>query len=200
MKKVDIILSLITGEAVGGLFVWLFKNSPFYFPFLNFVFLFGFPFLAVVGIWLAEIIGRKYLFVYQLAKFLLIGAFFAIVDLTILNFLMVWLGISKEEVIKYTLFVITSFTIATALKYLGNKYWAFEKREKEKIEREFSIFFLVTLGSGIIQTITATFFFKILSSYLNLSGIFAGNVAKIIGICLASIWNFLGYKFIVFKK
>lgn len=198
MKKVDIILSIITGEGVALLFIWLLKDSPFYFPVFNFLLPTIFPVLAVLAIFLAELIGRKFLFVYQLAKFLLVGAFFAVFDLVILNFLIIWLGISKEEIIKYALFVALSFTIITTFKYFANKYWAFEKKEKERIEKEFSVFFVVTLLSGIIQIGVASLSFKILSQ--KISPFLAGNLGKILGIIVASVWNFLGYKFIVFKK
>jgi putative flippase GtrA len=198
MKKIDIILSLITGEGVAWLFVWFIKNSPLKLPFLNYLLPISFPILALFAIWLSDLIGKKYLFVYQLAKFLLTGAFFAIFDLIIFNILMGWLGIEKEEVLKYATFVAISFLIVTIFKYFANKYWAFEKREKEKIEKEFGIFLLITIISGFIQTGVASFAFKIL--VLKISEFLAGNIGKILGIVVASTWNFLGYKFIVFKK
>jgi putative flippase GtrA len=200
MKKIDIILAAITGEGVAWLFIWLLKNSPLNLPILNVILPVFFPILAIFAIWIAEIIGRRYLFVYQLAKFLLTGAFFAIFDLIILNALMAWLGITKEEVLKYALFVAISFSIVTTFKYFMNKFWAFEKKEKERMEKEFGIFFLVTAISGLIQVSVASLFFKILTMWLSLSGFLAGNFGKILGIVVASIWNFLGYKFIVFKK
>ena len=198
MKKIDIILSLITGEGVAWLFVWFIKNSPLKLPFLNWLLPISFPILALFAVWLSDLIGKKYLFVYQLAKFLLTGAFFAIFDLIILNILMGWLGIEKEEVLKYAIFVAISFTIVTIFKYFANKYWAFEKLEKERMEKEFGIFFLVTAISGLIQIGVASLAFKILVSFM--SSLLAGNGGKIIGIVVASAWNFLGYKFFVFKK
>lgn len=198
MKKIDIILSLITGEGVAWLFVWFIKNSPLKLPFLNWLLPISFPILALFAVWLSDLIGKKYLFVYQLAKFLLTGAFFAIFDLIILNILMGWLGIEKEEVLKYAIFVAISFTIVTIFKYFANKYWAFEKLEKERMEKEFGIFFLVTAISGLIQIGVASLAFKILVSFM--SSLLAGNVGKIVGIVVASAWNFLGYKFFVFKK
>lgn len=199
MKKIDLILSIITGEGVAWLFIWLIKNSPFNFPILNFLLPIFFPILAIFAIFVAEIISKKFLFVYQLAKFLLVGAFFAVFDLIILNFLIVWLGISKEETIKYAIFVAISFVIVTFFKYFANKYWAFEKKEKERMEREFATFFLVTAISGLIQVGFASFAFKILVS-IEFPELLAGNFGKIIGIFFASAWNFFGYKFIVFKK
>jgi putative flippase GtrA len=198
MKKIDLILSIITAEGVAGLFIWLIRNSPLNLPFLNWFLLILFPILAVFGIWIAEIIGRKFLFIYQLAKFVLVGAFFAVFDLIILNSLMAYFGITKEEILKYSIFVIISFIVVTTFKYFANKYWAFEKMEKERMEKEFGTFFLVTAISGIIQVSVASLFFKFL--ILAVSPLLAGNIGKILGIVVASIWNFICYKFLVFKK
>jgi putative flippase GtrA len=198
MKRVDLILSIITAEGVAGLFIWLIRNSSLNLPFLNWFLPILFPILAVFGIWIAEIIGRKFLFVYQLAKFVLVGAFFVVFDLIILNSLMAYFGITKEEILKYSIFVIISFIVVTTFKYFANKYWAFEKMEKERMEKEFGIFFLVTAISGIIQVSVASLLFKFL--ILTVSPLLAGNIGKILGIVVASLWNFICYKFLVFKK
>jgi len=201
MKKIDIILALITGEAVAWLFLWLIKNSPaINLPFLYWLLPISFPILAMVGIWISYLIGKRFLFVYQLTKFLLIGACFAIFDLIILNILLKYFGISKEETVKYAIFVTTSFIIATMVKYLADKYWAFEQLEKKEMGVEFSKFLVITLVSGGIQVGVASFIFAVLPSLIEMNELVAGNLGKIGGIVIASIWNFLGYKFIVFKK
>jgi len=200
MKKIDLILALVTGEGVAWLFIWLLKNSPnLNFPFLNWLLPILFPILAVFALWIAYTIGKKYLFIYQLAKFLLIGAFFAIFDLIILNLLMEEFGISKDSGLKYSLFVAISFTIATIVKYFADKYWAFEKLEKGQAGTEFLKFFLITLVSGFIQVGTASIAFKLFSSS-GMTDIVLGNIGKISGIAVASVFNFICYKFIVFKK
>jgi putative flippase GtrA len=198
MKKIDFTLAIITGEGVAWLFIWLIKNSPLNLPLLNLILPISFPILAVIALWIAELIGKKLPFVYQLAKFLLIGAFFAVFDLIILNSLMTYFGIGREDVVKYVIFVALSFTLVTIFKYFANKYWAFEKLEKERIEREFGIFFFVTAISGIIQVGVASLLFKFL--ILVTSPLLAGNIGKILGIIAASAWNFICYKFLVFKK
>lgn len=205
MKKIDVILALITGEGVAGLFIWLLKNSPnikipFNIQILYWLLLIVFPILALFCLWLAYLIGKKYLFVYQLAKFLLIGAVFAIFDLIILNLLLEYFGIKKQETIKYMIFVGTSFVIATSAKYVADKYWAFEKKESKEMGKEFFKFFLITVVSGGIQIMVASFAFSLITPLFGLTEIVGANVGKILGIAVASAWNFLGYKFIVFKK
>ncbi len=201
MKKIDIILAIITGEGVAWLFAWLIKNSPnINLPFLYWLLPLSFPVLAIIGLWISYLIGKRFLFVYQLAKFCLLGAFFAIFDLIILNFLLEYFGISKDETVKYAVFVATSFVIATTVKYVGDKYWAFEKTGKKQMGVEFGKFFAITLVSGVIQVIVASLLFAVLPSLLEITELVAGNLGKIGGILIATVWNFIGYKFFVFKS
>jgi len=201
MKRIDIILALITGEGVAWLFVWLIKNSPtINLPFLYWLLPVSFPILAVAGIWISYLIGKRFLVVYQLAKFLLIGAFFAIFDLIILNALLEYFGISREEAVKYAVFVATSFVIATTIKYVADKYWAFEQAERKQMGTEFGKFFIITLISGGIQVGVASLVFNIFAPLLGMTELVGANIGKIFGIIVASAWNFIGYKFIVFKK
>ena len=201
MKRIDIVLALITGEGVAWLFVWLIKNSPnINLPFLYWLLPISFPILAVAGIWISYLIGKRFLVVYQLAKFLLIGAFFAIFDLIILNALLEYFGISREEAVKYAVFVATSFIIATTVKYTADKYWAFEQKERKQMGVEFGKFFIITLVSGGIQVGIASLVFNVLAPLAGMTELVGANIGKISGIIVASAWNFIGYKFIVFKK
>ena len=198
MKKIDIVLSLIVGEAVALFFCWLLKNSQFRVSFLFWLLLILFPLLSFFCLWISYLIGKKFIFVFQLAKFVLIGALFAIFDLTILNFLMKYFDIT--EGVKYLIFVAISFMITTIIKYFADKYWAFEKQDKEKVSIEFSLFFGITLISAGIQIGVAHILVNVIGPCCGINHLVWGNVGKIGGIIIASCWNFLGYKFIVFKK
>lgn len=198
MKKIDIILSLVTGEGVAWIFVWILKDSKFWVNFLYWALPIIFPFLALFGLWIAYLIGKKFLFVFQLAKFLLIGAFFALFDLVILNFLMVYFGITQGTA--YLIFVTVSFICATIIKYIADKFWAFEKSEREQLGSEFSKFFIISLVSAGIQVGTANLVVNQIGLQFGISPLGWANVGKIAGIAVASAWNFLGYKFLVFKK
>jgi len=198
MKKIDLILALVTGEGIALLFMWFLKKSGKELGFLSFALAIIFPVLALIGIWLADLIGRKFLFVYQFAKFILIGVLFALFDLVVLNSLLIYFGITAG--VKYDIFVAISFIIATIIKYAADKFWAFEKSEKEKMGTEFWSFFIVTLISGGIQVLIASLVVNNIGIHFGLTPLLWANVGKLSGIAVASIWNFLGYKFVVFKK
>lgn len=198
MRKIDIILAAISGEGLGWLLLWLLKGFGMEIKFLNWLLPIFLPVLAVFAIWLCYLIGKKYLFVFQLGKFLLIGIFFALIDLGVLGILMKIFGIT--EGIKYSIFVATSFVLVTSVKYVGDKYWAFEKMEKESMGTEFGKFFIITLISGGIQITVASLLVNNLGPQFGASSLIWANIGKIAGIIVASAWNFIGYKFVVFKS
>lgn len=198
MKKIDVILALITGEGVAWLFVWFIKKSELELGFLPWLLPFFLPILALISLWVAYLVGKKFLFVFQLAKFLLIGAFFALIDLAALNFLMIYFGVTEGT--RYLIFVAVSFIVATCLKYVADKYWAFEKTEKTQLGSEFGKFFTITLISAGIQIGVADLVVNRIGIQFVIDPLIWGNIGKIAGITVASAWNFLGYKFIVFKK
>jgi len=198
MKKIDVILAVISGLGLAVLFSWLASGFGIHIKFLPVILVILLPILAVFGVWVCYLIGKKYIFVYQLGKFLLIGVFFALIDIAVLDVLLKAFGITAG--IAYSVFVATSFVIVTSIKYVGDKYWAFEKSEKEKMGKEFLQFFIITLISGFIQTFIASLVVNTIGPRFGASSLVWANVGKIAGIAVASAWNFLGYKFVVFKK
>jgi len=198
MKKIDIILAVISGLGLAILFSWLASGFGVRIRFLSLILAVLLPVLAMFGIWICYLIGKKYLFVFQLGKFLLIGVFFALIDIAVLDILLNVFNITAGTL--YSVFVAISFVIVTSVKYVGDKYWAFEKTEKEKMGREFFQFFIITLISGGIQTLIASLLVNTIGPQFGASSLIWANVGKIAGIAVASAWNFLGYKFIVFKK
>ena len=198
MRKIDVILSLITGEGVAWLFVWFVKKSEFELGFSVWLLPIFLPVLALICLWFAYFIGKKFLFVFQLAKFLLTGAFFSLIDLVVLNFLMIRFGVT--EGMPYLIFVAVSFVVATCFKYVADKYWAFENAGKNQLGLEFGKFFTITLISAGIQIGVADLVVNEIGAQFGIDPLIWGNIGKIAGITVASAWNFIGYKFIVFKK
>jgi putative flippase GtrA len=196
MKKLDAILAIAAGLGVGLLFSWFLKNEKVSSS-LVWLLPIIFPILCIFALWVASLIGKKFLFVYQLAKFCVIGAFFAVFDLVILNSLMWYFGISTG--LMYILFVSISFIITTSVKYIGDKFWAFEKNEKSN-NIEFGKFFIVTIISLAIQAGIAELVVNVWGPQGGISSATWANIGKMAGILVAMSWNFLGYKFIVFKK
>jgi hypothetical protein len=84
MKVIDIIFALICGRVVAWIAADFFKGYGIEITGLYGLLLYYFlPLLSLFCLWLAFLIGKKFLFVYQAAKFFLIGAFAAVVDIKI---------------------------------------------------------------------------------------------------------------------
>jgi len=198
MRKVDIILALITGEITAWFFWGLLKNIGLDLKLVYWVLPIVFPILAIAALWIAYLIGKKFLFVFQIAKFLLIGVLATLLDLGVLNILMWISGIAAG--LGYTVFKSISFIVATIGKYFGNKFWAFKKMEKAGMRKEFSQFFLVTLIGFGLNVGIASLVVNVIGSQFGLSATIWANVGGIIAAFAAATWNFIGYKFIVFKK
>jgi putative flippase GtrA len=193
MKKIDIIISIIITELTVLYFVLLFKDVRG----IWILFIIS-PFLAAFGIWLAYLIGKKFLFVFQLVKFLLIGIAAALVDLGILNLIILISGISIG--FAFSIFKTISFIIAFSAKFLGDKLWAFEKKEVIGTGIEFSKFFGVTLIGLLINVVVASLVVNLIGPQFGLSKQIWANIAGIIGALATVVWNFPAYKYLVFKK
>ncbi|MCX6761036.1 MAG: GtrA family protein [Candidatus Nealsonbacteria bacterium] len=209
MKKVDVILALVTGEIAGWYFYGMLKDmkvAVFDKPYMSLVMYIIFPLLTLFGLWICFFLGKKFISFFQLAKYLLIGVLATLVDLGVFNLLMGITGMATGNPLK--IFKGASFLVATFSKYFGDKFWAFEKMEKEGMKKEITTFFLVTLvGLAVNVGVTA-----MMVTYLNANGMvlfgsqvaltdkLIANLGAIVAAVVVAAWNFVGYKFIVFKK
>lgn len=131
-------------------------------------------------------------------KFLFIGLLNAVIDFSILNILIFAFGLGKTS-INYIIFEFFAFLVACTHSFFWNKNWVFKKQQSSQSAKiELSLFYLIA-GTGLLfNVLIATIFFSTLQNYL--SKIIAANLGDIIGSISVAIWDFLGYKFIVFKK
>jgi len=195
IKKIDTIFALIAGLAVGFVFNDFFAGYNID-GVLKWAVLLSLPVISAICLQVAFLIGKKLMFVFQASKFLLTGAFADVIDIKVFQVLALF-GIASPSVLKTI-----SFLIATIIKYWGNKHWTFKEHgegscaQAGKINSEVVHFFIVTLVGLAINVASFSFFVKIETGmppviWTELSIIFAALVA--------ALWNFISYKFIVFK-
>ena len=183
MEKRDVIYAIICGLAVA----WIALD---FFGFSGWILFIILPILSIIGLWLTELIGKKLLFVHQAGKFGLAGAFADVIDIKVFQFLF-WL-VPFSSIVKSI-----SFLVATAVKYWTNKHWAFKQHKNDDTNREAINFFVITFVGLGLNVVSFYFFGRIKTGlpdkmWQELSIIFSALVA--------AVWNFCGYKFIVFKK
>jgi len=196
LKKSDIVISIIIGFLIGVLFLIIFKNVGAEIPY-KWLLLIVFPFLTLLGIFLAAFIGRKLLIVWQAAKFLLVGALNTFIDLGVLNLLILISGIASGSL--YSVFKGISFMIAVINSYFWNKFWTFRKSKTTTPGKEFLQFFIVSaIGFGI-NVGAASLVVNVIGPQFGLTAEIWANIGAIAAAFCAMVWNFIGYKFIVFK-
>jgi putative flippase GtrA len=157
-------------------------------------------------------LGTKFKIVWQLAKFGVTGVMNFLVDLGVLSILIFisqdYFQVETKKTILslgfviltfYSIYKAISFILASFNSYFWNKFWTFEKKSTEKTGKEFTQFFIVSLVGFILNVLVASYVFK----SIDFSGL-TSNQWGLVGAAAGSIvgltWNFLGYKFIVFKK
>lgn len=150
-------------------------------------------------------IVEKYPAIGQFVRFGLIGGLNTGVDLLILNALMFSTG--QFEGTPYSIFKTISFVGAATFSYFMNKRWAFKDNSKTKEVRKFSQFFAVSLiGAAInvgVATLVVSFAKPALGGnilMINVPDELWGSIGALCGTAIGLIWNFVGYKFFVFKK
>jgi len=203
MNKTDTIIAAAIGEAAAWYFINLLSEPGA----IEKIGILGqylwtlaiiFPILAPLALWIASLLGKKFVSIYQLAKFLLIGVIATIFDLGTLAVFINISGISAG--LGFNLFKGASFIIATILKYIPDKYWAFKKKKSTSVKKEFIQFFVVTLVGLGINIFIANFIVNVMGPQFGLPNKLWANIGGIGAVLVTFAWNFIGYKFIVFKK
>jgi putative flippase GtrA len=214
LSKKDIIFSLILGELSAWFLIFVIKN-PYVTEFKGLEILENvvwylpliFPVLFLLGIFVCYLISRLVAVFFQIGKFVETGVLNTLVDIGILNLLVWFSGITAGAwlIPLNTL----SFLCATTNSYYWNKFWTFKKggspnlisdSPSRKWAPEFVQFLVISgIGWGIntgIVVLGATF----LGPLVDVSAGGWLNIMKITATLVAMCWNFIGYKFIVFKR
>lgn len=135
----------------------------------------------------------------QVIKFVIVGGVNTGIDFLVLNILIYVTGITAGVEI----FILNSisFSLAVVNSYFMNKRWTFQdKTQTEQEPIKFSRFLAVSVVGVIINGLVLTGITTSIAPLFGLSEILWANVAKLAATGASLIWNFVGYKFFVFKK
>ncbi len=173
------------------------------FPFLQVNFLTAillmvfFLVFANFALWIASLIGKVVPSAFQFAKFGAAGAFNSFFDWGTLNLLIALTGIATG--LGFSAFKGTSFIAASVSSYFWNKHWTFKSSE-ETNTKEVGKFATVTIIGFLLNIVSASLIVFAFSSKDLMSPERLANLAAFSATIIALLWNFFGYKFIVFKK
>jgi len=209
MTKKDFWLSLIIGGAVGLLFQPIISNFSSDIGKLAaipltelrviafFVFLFGAP----LALFIFSILSRFVPVLYQFAKFASVGILNTTIDLGVLNLetaqYLIFYGILPTGYI-YAFLKGVSFLISTTNSFIWNKYWTFNANSKPQVGETIKFYSIATVGF-FLNVGVATAVRTANPSFISANTL-VNFVAPICGILAVFLWNFIGYKYVVFKK
>lgn len=197
--KKDLIISAIIGLLSAALMLPILKNLDYDFPMMEGL-LIILPVLCAAGMWTAYWLAQKIKIMLQIARFVLVGALNTFVDWGVLNVLIFLTGITSGW--GYSAFKGTSFVVAAVNSYFWNKLWTFKKIDQVEHKasgKEFMQFFVVSIIGFALNVSTATLIVNVWGTNLDISSGQLANFGALAGTLLGLVWNFLGYKLIVFK-
>ena len=197
MTKKDFIIGVIVSILVGLLSLPTVLNLNLVMGIMGEILIpFILAVLTVVGLLTMSFLSKWLAVLWQIGKFIVIGGLNTFLDFGVLNFLMLFSGVATGA--GYSGFKGISFIIAVANSYFWNKYWVFESTG-EKQKGEFLKFFIISaVGFGINVGI-ASFTVNFVGAPEGIASNLWANIGAALAVVFSLIWNFLGYKFLVFK-
>jgi len=133
----------------------------------------------------------------QIFKFGVIGVFNTALDFGVLNLLMYLTGsYGGSGIIPLN---IISFSVAVTNSYFWNKFWTFKDKTNTS-SKEFGQFVLVSVVGVALNTAMVFAITTFVPPVGGLGKEIWANLAKVAATGLSLVWNFIGYKFIVFRR
>ena len=134
----------------------------------------------------------------QFMKFLATGGLNTFIDFAILNLLIVLFGLVQGDP-RYILFKAVSFIAASINSFFLNKKWVFDNGYT-KSSKQIGPFIIVAILGLVVNTLVSLSIFHLGTSLFPLTNTqLMANIGAISGTVIVLLFNFLAYKFIIFK-
>ena len=199
----DLFFAAVNGLFIGIFTPFVFKNISITIPVSHALFAFLLTLVCVFGVATGYFLSRLHHrlgFFFQLAKFGLIGTANFIVDLGIFS-LFIWMtGIAEGNTI--ILFKIVSVSIAIVNSYIWNKFWSFDEHRTDEatIRKQFLQFLAVSVSAMALNTGITWLLINGFGDIFDLGAARWATASSALASVLVLFWNFVGYKFFVFKR
>jgi putative flippase GtrA len=136
-------------------------------------------------------------FFFQFGKFVVVGVINTMIDFGVLN-LLIWLTAISAG-IYFSLFKALGFIFANINSYFLNKFWTFGQHSQVG-SGEYGKFFTISLIGLLINVGVASLVVNLIGPRFEIGPTLWANVGAAFGSGAGLLWNFIGYKFIVFKS
>lgn len=194
-SKIDAFASVVLGAVIGVLAPFILQNIGKTLPYQDYYFAI-FPVLSLIGVWVSYLIGKKLPVIIQIAKFGVVGVANTVIDFGVLNYLsaasQVFSGLALVPLNAI------SFSIAVTNSYFWNKHWTFKGKQGET-GRQFIEFIVVSVIAIFINT-WLVYLLTLIPVPEGISEALWLNAGKAVATVVSLMWNFVGYKFVVFKE
>ena len=205
--QADFIASTTLGGLIGILAPFILLSLDKHYPFQNYLVLI-FGILAPLGLYIFSLGARWIPALYQFGKFGIVGSSNFLVDLGVLQLLIYFFSQDRSPqaiaavagitITTWTLFKCVSFIVASTNSFLWNKFWTFHEKKLEEARREYFTFLAISVVGLLINSTAFSIVFNFRPTTMR-EALWA-TVSAVAGAFAAMTWNFLGYKFIVFKN
>lgn len=198
MTRKDFFASLTIGAAVGLLIQPILANTLTHIS-LTFVLRTGifvfFALFAPFALWLCAMIAKLWKAFYQFGQFAAVGTLNSFIDIGIFNLETFLYGGAGISTTMFAVFKAISFLCATTNSFIWNRNWTFGSTDKVNAGELTGFYTIALIGWGA-NVAVATF----VKSIGPATTLWVDLVAPLVGILVTFIWNFVGYKYFVFKK
>jgi putative flippase GtrA len=132
-------------------------------------------------------------------RFVIVGVINTVVDLGVLN-LLIQATRTGQKGFDFMLIKTTSFMVAVINSYFLNRSWTFRDKGRQKsFMRSGSQFLIVSLIGAVVNVGTASYVATFVFPIAGLEKLWP-SVAALVGTACSFVWNFIGYKYIVFTS
>jgi len=209
MRKKDFLLAGIAGFFTALFLLPTLKNAKILqFGYIVAGLLIGLPLLWMLALIVGRFLSRWLGWIYQFVKYCVIGFLNTAIDFGMLNLLSLYTGLTSGFIIGGV--NAPGFVIAATNSYFWNKFWVFAKERKEGLPAgqarekvdysDIFTFIMVVISSIIINSSIVVLISTYVNPFFGLSPERWLNIAKVLATAVALTWNFLCFKFFVFKK
>ena len=196
--RIDLVASIVLGFIISVFTPIILNSIGKALPFQSFYFVI-FPILALAGVWITYKVAAKIPVIVEIAKFGGIGVANTVIDFGVLNLLSSFAHIFSG--VKLMPLNVVSFSIAVINSYFWNKYWTFKSEGKATSSgSQFVTFIIVSVIGLLINTGIVYLVTTFASPFGGVSQAVWLNIGKLAATFISLAWNFVGYKFIVFKR
>ncbi len=202
MKRSDFWAALVIGAAVGLLSQPILANVAGQFhlaltPARRAAVFLGFTAFAPLALSVLYLLSRFVRVLYQFGKFAAVGTLNSFVDVGVLNLEIILFG--APGVWGYRIFKSISFLCSTTNSYAWNKFWTFEAHEPVNAAQAVKFYAAAAVGF-LLNVSVASYVFSGVARPAGVSANVWANVGALAGIAASFLWDFLAYKYLVFRQ